>query len=188
SHSLQHCEFSGPLAHRDSHGVAGNQQKSEEDNAANRHDKELDVAELFYPPGSECFLRVSVRLKGRVGKLCIDRFGNAQRIIRVVKFYRVPAHLSFQTLGHLFFHALPLEPELGFIISLASAVIDAVKIEFPNAAKECSLDGDAVAHLPAKTLGRGGARDGPLPVIYKVLPLLFRNGKLGIDLALAVHV
>src|SRR5207237_6226200 len=117
----------------------------EKHNSADRHNEELDIAELLYPPGSECLLCVGVRLKGRVGKLCIDRFGNAQRIIRVVKFYRVPAHLSFQTLGHLFFHALPLEPELGLIISLAGAMIDAIKIEFPNASKECSLDGDAVA-------------------------------------------
>src|SRR5215831_4217104 len=106
----------------------------------------------------------------------------------MVDFYGVPAHVPFVLGWDLLIVPLPLEPELGLIISLARAVIDAVKIEFPHAAKECSLDGDAVANLPAKSLGGGGAGNGPLAVIHKVLPLVIRNAELGINLALVVHV
>src|SRR6478752_2340501 len=96
--------------------------------------------------------------------------------------------MSFVLGRDLFIEPFPMEPELGFVISLAGAVIDAVQIEFPHAAEKRSLDGDAVANLPAKALGGGGSGNGPLPVFHKVLPLLFRNGKLRINLAPVIDV
>src|SRR5579859_920573 len=96
--------------------------------------------------------------------------------------------MSFVLGRDLLIEPLPLEPELGLIVCLPRAVIDAIEIEFPYAAKKRSLDGDAVANLPAKSLGRGGAGNGSLPVLHKVLPLVFWNGKFRKNLALVVHV
>src|SRR5580765_806150 len=102
--------------------------------------------------------------------------------------YRIPAHVAFVLRWNLFIQTLPLEPELCFIISVSRAVINTVKIELPNTAKEGAFDWNAVAHLPAKPFGRGCAGNGSLAVFYKVLPLLFRNVEFGIDPALVVDI
>src|SRR6476646_12209597 len=103
-------------------------------------------------------------------------------------FYGIPANVSFVLWGHLFIEPLPLEPELGFIISLPRAVINPVEIELPHAAQESSFDGNAVANLPAKAFGCSCAGDCALTIFHIVLPLLFRNIKFGIDAAPVIHV
>src|SRR5579864_6061719 len=102
--------------------------------------------------------------------------------------HRVPAHVALVLGRNLFIVAFPLEPELGFVIRLAGAMIDAVEIEFPHAAKKCSFDGNAIANLPAKTLGCSCAGDCALTVFHIVLPLLFRDIELRINSAPVIDV
>ena len=45
---LQHRELARALADRDRHGVAGDEQQREEDDGADGHDQELDVAHLLH--------------------------------------------------------------------------------------------------------------------------------------------
>ena len=68
-------------------------------------------------------------------------------------------------------------------------MIDAVEIELPGAAAiNRRLDGDAVANLPAKTLGRARARNRALAVLEKGVPLVVGNKQFGEHLALGFRV
>src|SRR5215469_14215390 len=67
-------------------------------------------------------------------------------------------------------------------------MIDTIKVELPNTRKECALNWNVVADLPAKAFGGGGSGYRPLTVLHEGLPLIVGHHDFGIDLAFILNI
>src|SRR5262249_1656644 len=132
TYGFEYREFGNTLTNRNSHSVAGNQQKRKKDHAADGHDKKLDVPELLDPTGSKRGLRLCFGFERRIGKHVVNGFRDTDGVVRAFELENIPTNVPFKALRHAFFEIIPLEPELTFVSPDAFAVIDAVEIELPD--------------------------------------------------------
>src|SRR5882724_5949286 len=190
SNGLQDGELRGTLAYGNGHGVPGDEEKREENDAADGKDKEFYVAKLFGETGRERGFGLGLGLSRRVGELPVNGLGNADGIIRAIQLEDVPSDLALDEGRHAFVEIFPLKPELAFIAAGFVAVIDAIEIEIPSAVSAVKrvLDGDAVANLPAETLCGARADNRSLAVLDEILPLIFGHDELAHHLTVVFDV
>src|SRR2546422_6820342 len=182
-------EFGGALPDGDSHGVAGDEEKREEHDAADGEDQEFDVSELLDEICGEGGFRLGLGLKRGVGKLFVNGLGDADGVIGAIELDHVPSCRAFDGIGCVLVKVFPLQPELALVATRTLAVINAVEIELPRtAAIESSLDGDAIADFPMEAFGRAGAGNSALAVFQEIVPLVVRHHKLRHHLALIFGV
>src|SRR5262249_4850166 len=115
---------------------------------------------------------------------------HTRRVVWIVQFQHIPAHVALHAVRHALLEKLPLEPELALVAAYFVGVVDAVEREFPvvAGAEEGILDRDAVADFPAETLCRFCSGDRAGAIFYKIVPLIIRNAELGKNLALIFDV
>src|SRR5712664_3284598 len=173
SNGLQDGELRRAFADGDGHGVAGHEEKRQENNAADGKDEEFYVAKLLGETGGESGFGLGLGLSRRVGELPVNGLGNADGIVGAVKLKHVPADLALDEGRHTFVKIFPLKPELAFIAAGFVAVINAIEIEIPSAvgAVKRVLDRDAIANLPAEALRDLRADNRSLAVLDEILPL-----------------
>src|SRR6266404_1194036 len=146
---LEDGELANAFANGNGHGVSGDQQKREENNAANGEDQEFDVSELLRETGGEGRFRLGFGFKRGVGKLFVNGFRDGHSIVRAIELDHVPSRGALYRGGRVLVKVFPLQPKLALVAAGALAVINAVEIEFGGAAAVKSrLDRDAIADLP----------------------------------------
>src|SRR6266436_2908040 len=186
---LEDGELANAFANGNGHGVSSDQQKREEDYAANGEDQEFDVSELLRETGGEGRFRLGFGLKRGVGKLFINGLGDGHGIVGAIELDHVPSRGALDGGGRILVEIFPLQPKLALVATRALAVIDAVEIELGGAAAiESRFDRDAIADLPMEARGRASSGDGAHAVLQEVVPLVVRHHKLGHHLALIFRV
>src|SRR5712664_3009647 len=190
SNGLQDGELRGTLPYGNGHGVPGDEEKREENDAADGKDKEFYIAKLFGETGRERGIGLGLGLSRRVSELPVNGLGNADGIIRAIQLEDVTSDLALDEGRHAFVEIVPLKPELAFIAAGFVAVINAIEIEIPSAvgAVKRVLDRDAIANLPAEALRDLRADNRSLAVLNEVLPLVLRHDKLAHHLAVVFDV
>src|SRR5712664_238415 len=190
SNGLQDGELRRTFADGDGHGVAGDEEKREKDDAADGEDKEFYVAKLFGETGRERGFGLGLGLSRRVGELPVNGLRNADGIIGAIQLEDIPSDLALDEGRHTFVKIFPLKPELAFIAAGFVAVINAIEIEIPSAvgAIERVLDRDSIANLPAEALRDLRADNRSLAVLDEILPLIFGDDELAHHLAVVFDV
>ncbi len=185
---LQDRQLGGALPDRDRHGVADDQQQGEEHHRSDRENQELDVAHLLHEGSGHGLLGLGAGLVGRVGEFFVDRLADAHRVFGVADAQDVPPDEPLEERRPLLLEVLSLEPELREVVLCGATFVDRLEVELPGSGEGRALDGDAVADLPAESLGEGRSRHAPRPVGQERLPLLLGDLELRVDGPVGVGV